>query len=154
MKSVLVASSAENRTMRPWSFAYSTVSKAVLIASSQVMWSLYFRWRSEVAMKTLTMSTSQARAASTSLGTDRDRTEILESRPRLETSRTALISASETTGKPASMISTPTSFSLMAISIFSSDLKTTPGICSPSLGVTSQTSISIFGVLAISRGAD
>ncbi|OPX72149.1 MAG: hypothetical protein A4E43_01605 [Methanosaeta sp. PtaB.Bin005] len=99
-------------------------------------------------MKTLIMSTPQSIAASTSFLTDRERAEILALSPRLQTSFTAFISAAETTGKPASITSTPISSSRRAISSFSSALKTTPGICSPSRKVTSQISMSRGGVPA------
>jgi len=102
-------------------------------------------------MKTLIISTPQSNAASTSFLTERERADILASRPRLQTSRTAFISAAETTGNPASMTSTPISSRRRAISSFSSALKTTPGICSPSRRLTSQISMSREGVPAIAR---
>ena len=60
-------------------------------------------------MKTLIISTPHSMAASTSFLTDRERAEILASSPRLQTSFTAFISAADTTGKPASITSTPIS---------------------------------------------
>jgi hypothetical protein len=104
-----------------------------------------------LAMKTLIISTPHSMAASTSFFTDRDRAEILASNPRLQTSLTAFISAGDTTGKPASITSTPISSNRRAISSFSSARKTTPGICSPSRRVTSHTSMSRGGVPAAAR---
>ena len=50
-RSVLVASSQENITLRPWSLAYSMVDTAFSTTWSGVILSLYFMWRSLVAMK-------------------------------------------------------------------------------------------------------
>ena len=49
-RSVLVASSQENITLRPWSLAYWIVSTAFSTTWSGVIFSLYFMWRSLVAM--------------------------------------------------------------------------------------------------------
>jgi hypothetical protein len=50
----------------------------------------------------------------------------------------ASISPSDAAAKPASMIFTPTSSSLFAIKSFSSGVRETPGVCSPSLNVVSK----------------
>src|SRR3989304_3623742 len=58
--------------------------------------------------------------------------------PALATSLTPRASSLETTGIPASMIGTPISSMRVAISSFSSGVKATPGVCSPSRIVSSQ----------------
>ena len=51
---------------------------------------------------------------------------------------TPLFSASLTAGNPTAIIAVPTSSNILAISIFSLIVKATPGVCSPSLRVSSQ----------------
>lgn len=58
--------------------------------------------------------------------------------PNFEISLAALFSPSELIGVPASMESTPSLSNCLAISIFSSVVKDTPGVCSPSLNVVSK----------------
>src|SRR4029079_11871203 len=50
----------------------------------------------------------------------------------------ASTSPGETTGNPASIVSTPNSSNFIAISNFSSGETVTPGVCSPSLNVVSK----------------
>ena len=137
-----VASSAANRTVSPWSLAYSRASIAQSVASAHVLWYLYFRCNSDVAMNMLTMSTSQPIATSMSGITERDRQHIFASRPMFAISLTVSLSVWDTTGKPASITSMPMLSSSWAIRFFSSFVKAVPGVCSPSLRVTSHISMS------------
>lgn len=63
---------------------------------------------------------------------------------RSATARTARKSPSEITGKPASIISTPSVSSCMATCIFCSTFIAAPGHCSPSLSVVSKICICSF----------
>ena len=58
--------------------------------------------------------------------------------PNLEISLAARFSPSELMGVPSSIESTPTLSNCLAISNFSSVVKDTPGVCSPSLNVVSN----------------
>src|SRR5882757_9688989 len=75
---------------------------------------------------------------SMSFGLARDRPGITEFLERRAISLTAWKSPSEVIGKPASMMSTPMSSSISAISIFSSKVMVAPGHCSPSRKVVSK----------------
>ena len=65
---------------------------------------------------------------------------MVELRDRMAISDTAAKSPSEAIGKPASMISTPISSSIEAISSFSSWVMVALGDCSPSRRVVSKIS--------------
>ena len=66
---------------------------------------------------------------------------IVASSPASAIARTARASSFETTGIPTSMMGTWISSRNRAIWTFSSGLKATPGVCSPSRRVSSQISI-------------
>jgi hypothetical protein len=68
----------------------------------------------------------------------RAKPQISADSPNLEISLAARFSPSELIGVPASMESTPTLSNCPAISNFSSVVKDTPGVCSPSLKVVSK----------------
>lgn len=67
------------------------------------------------------------------------------------TARTARKSPSEITGKPASIISTPSVSSCMATCIFCSTFIAAPGHCSPSLSVVSKMCICSFITIIMLR---
>jgi len=77
-------------------------------------------------MKMLTISTFASSAASTSDVFARARQQILALSPSFVILRMVSSSSFDTTGNPASMISTPTSSSFHAISIFSCSVKAIP----------------------------
>ena len=92
---------------------------------------------SEVPTKVMIPSTSQSRAASMSSGFVLVNARISASKPSFAIAVTLSLSLSETIGKPASIWLILNWSSLRAISNFSSKLKQTPGVCSPSLRVVS-----------------
>src|SRR5665647_11820 len=104
---------------------------------------------SDVGIKMLTMSTLQSIAVATSCSRARANPQMRASRPRFATAFTHSFSWGDTAGNPASITSMPMVSSIRAIPTFSSQENETPGVCSPSLSVTSQ--ISIFhGFMAAS----
>ncbi len=76
-------------------------------------------------------------AMSMSCFSARAKVKIRDFSPSLEISLIASASCGDTAGIPASIRSTPTSSSLVAMRILSSIEKTTPGVCSPSRKVAS-----------------
>ena len=92
---------------------------------------------SEVPINVITPSTSQSRAASMSSFFVLDKEMIWALRPSEVMAFTDSCSFLETIGKPASICLILTSSNFLAISNFSSGLKQTPGVCSPSLKVVS-----------------
>ena len=59
-------------------------------------------------------------------------------KPRLDISLTIPNSIAEIAGNPAAIFAVPISSKNVAILIFSSNVRKTPGVCSPSLNVSSQ----------------
>lgn len=134
----LVASMGENSHVIPCFLMYSIDSVVALSTCSGVMLRAYFIWTCEDEMNTWIVSTSHSSAASMSVFVARDSAQISVFRPALLISVTAFFSPSEDAGKPASIASTPSRLSWRAISILSSIVRETPGVCSPSLKVVSK----------------
>ena len=128
----------ENSHFIPCFFTCSIDSIDAVSTCSGVKFTAYFIWTGEVGMKTCTKPTSQSIAASISLFIARDKAQISEVNPAFAMSLTTFFSPSDELGKPASMVSTPSLLSWRAISILSSAVKETPGVCSPSLKVVSK----------------
>ena len=136
--SVLEPSSVESSVMSPWSLAWMTAFSIMPMTSSRVFPSFCSMWRSETGTMMLTLSTPHAMAMSMSLITPLVALHISASSPSEATSFTPLDSPSETTAKPASITSTPSLSSCLAISSFFSGVRETPGVCSPSRRVVSK----------------
>src|SRR5207247_5712245 len=94
---------------------------------------------SEQARKTWTESTPHWIAVSMSSFSALARPQISAERPAFAIRRTPSCSPFEVIGKPASMTSTPSLSSACAIWSFSSGMRETPGVCSPSRSVVSKT---------------
>ena len=135
---VRVASIGENSQMKPWFLMYWTDSSTAFRTCSGVMFKAYFICTSEVEMNVWIEFTSHAMAASMSLFKVRVTAHISASKPAFIRSLNAFSSPSEADGKPASIASTPSLSSWLPISIFSSGVRETPGVCSPSLSVVSK----------------
>ena len=95
-------------------------------------------WMSDVAIKVWIYFKSQDKAASISVWTDRASPQISAFNPCLAIVFIAFLSPSDTMGKPASIASTPSSSSLIAMLILCSESTETPGVCSPSLKFVSK----------------
>ena len=117
--SVRVASIGENITSAPDSAARSTLSTERSITASRLACIESSIWTSLVDANTWTRSTPASMAASTSFSTTRASPQTVVSAADAM-SRTAVNSASEFTGKPASITSTPALSSAAAISRLSS----------------------------------
>ncbi len=85
-----------------------------------------------------TLSTSHSNAASTSILSARAKLHISADKPSETIFLIPSLSPSEVIADPASITSTPNSSNLMAILNFSSGVRETPGVCSPSLSVVSN----------------
>src|SRR5881628_348620 len=99
---------------------------------------------SEQARKTWTESTPHWIAVSMSSFSALARPQISAERPAFAIRRTPSCSPFEVIGKPASITSTPSLSSACAIWSFSSGIRETPGVCSPSRSVVSKTLTILF----------
>src|SRR2546426_10896950 len=99
---------------------------------------------SELARKTWTESTPHWIAVSMSSFSALARAQTSAERPALAIRRTPSCSPLEVIGKPASITSTPSLSSACAIWSFSSGIRETPGVCSPSRSVVSKTLTILF----------
>ena len=144
------ASSALNSTS--WSgptmrLAWATQFRMRSRTSSRLVRSLWVMWMSLVAMKTWSCrfraGSSAAAATVTSAGTQRASAAMAGASSAAPTSaemrRTASASPGEAAGNPASMTSTRSRASCLAIVTFSSTVSAAPGVCSPSRRVVSKT---------------
>ncbi len=95
-------------------------------------------WTSEAATKRAAWVAPLLMMASTSAGSVRPAARIFARRPASAIRRTLAASSGLTTGIPPLITETPTSESFSAMRSFSSGVKWTPGICSPSRRVSSQ----------------
>ena len=99
-------------------------------------------WTSELEMKTWTRGRSASATAlpawSTSSGTQRASDAMMGVRTSRQMVRTASKSPGELAAKPASMTSTPSRSSCLAISSFSGVVSPMPADCSPSRRVVSK----------------
>ncbi len=136
--SVLVASMGENSHTNPWFLMYCTDSMALDKTCSCVRPRACFICTSEVEINVWTESTSHSMTASISSLRVRARPHISAFSPALAIFLTAVFSPLEVIGVPASITSTPNLSSRSAISNFSSGVRDTPGVCSPSLSVVSN----------------
>ena len=114
---------------------------AFVRASSLVIFSLYFRCMSDVAMNVCTYDRFALDTASISLLFARASAHISQLRFSSDMSRTAWASPADITGNPASMTSTPNSSNLFAMVTFCGGDSETPGVCSPSRSVVSKSRI-------------
>ena len=89
-------------------------------------------------MNTCTQLTPVPNAASISFLLARAKPTTSHERPAFATAATDSHSPVEAIGKPASIASTPSLSSCLAILTFSSGVRDTPGVCSPSLKVVSK----------------
>src|SRR2546425_2091636 len=99
---------------------------------------------SELARKTWTESTPHSTAVSMSSFSALARAQTSAERPAPAIRRTPSCSPFEVIGKPASITSTPSLSSARAIWSFSSGMRETPGVCSPSRRVVSKTLTILF----------
>ena len=119
------------------------MSADCLSICSLVRWSLCWRWMSEEARKTWIPLTPQLIAVSMSSFSALARPQTSALSPAFAIMRMASCSPLEVIGNPASMTSTPSLSSACAISSFSSGVSETPGVCSPSRSVVSNTRMSL-----------
>eukprot|EP00835_Amoeboradix_gromovi_P006189 NODE_683_length_5225_cov_0.594616.p3 type:complete len:229 gc:universal NODE_683_length_5225_cov_0.594616:2270-2956(+) len=148
--SLRAASSQLNSTSSTSDLAYSTACTALVMHSSLDIFSLYSKWRSDVAknvcmrffgadfiaLYAVRMSLSVARAkAHIVIGSF-----LFSIRGPTVSAMAATLSKSPplATGNPASQTSTPKNDNCLAILIFSALSSVTPGLCSPSLSVVSN----------------
>jgi hypothetical protein len=136
------ASSAENSTSRVRELACRTAATARLRISSRVVLNFFWMWMSLVAMKVWIRGRAAWRTASQqrsmSAGTARARPAMTGPRTSRAMRLTASKSPSDATGKPASMMSTPSRASWRARVSFSVLFIEKPGDCSPSRNVVSK----------------
>ena len=150
-KANLPASSAPNWTSsQPKLLAKLTIHLAISMTCSLVFLNLNSMWIALVAMKVWILgllaylTASQALRISFSL--HRERPQMTGTYPSastvLPTSLAMVFTASksslEAAGKPASMMSTPSLASCLAMSSFSLEVREAPGDCSPSRRVVSK----------------
>ena len=98
-------------------------------------YALIFMSLVEISINTCSVPSSIC--ASISAFTARENPQISDCSPASRIRLTAAVSSAETRGNPDSILSTPRSLSLQAISNFSSGVKQTPTDCSPSRNVVS-----------------
>ena len=139
--SVRVASSHENSTSLQNRFALRTEASVASITCARVIRSLCSIWMSEVAMKMwmrgLRAPCSDSIAASTSSSPVRASDATTQS-TAWPTARMPSRSPGDEMANPASITSTPSRASCLAISIFSGADRAMPGDCSPSRSVVSK----------------
>src|SRR5579864_8079333 len=140
--SVREASSGENSTSSHSSRARAMPAAASRRISSCAMLSLYWRWMALVARNTCRRrraAPARARAASSmSSGLQRARAQMVGPATSRATAATLSKSPGEAAGKPASMMSTPSSARARATRSFSGRVMLQPGACSPSRSVVSK----------------
>ena len=137
-RSVRVASSAENSTVSPRDFAYSTAETARSAASALLIFSLCSRCMSDVAMNVWTYVEPASATASMSLRLARASPHMSQERPADTIMRIPSASPADITGNPASMASTPSRSSRSAMASFCAGERDIPGVCSPSRSVVSN----------------
>ena len=141
--SARVASMGLNSTLLVYFAARRTIASACVTTCSRSFFSWCAIWMSLVLMNTWMRGSAafftDSHAISTSDSTARASAQILTSRTSAEIRLTASRSPGVEQGKPASMMSTPSRCSCLAISTFSSGVNATPADCSPSRSVVSNT---------------
>src|SRR6266700_162900 len=139
---VRVASWGLNSTSSVCSRARATAARVAATTSWGAMRSMCSMWLGLVEMNTWTRPWSASRTASqqrsTSASWVRDSPAITGPWTPRAIARTASKSPWLATGKPASMMSTPSRASCSAISSFALAFRLMPGACSPSLSVVSK----------------
>lgn len=135
--SALVVSYGKYTVYRPSSFAFLIAAILSWITLSISHLNCISSFGLPIGTSIITPSTPHSFVIIRSSSFALTKLKILEFKPALFISVMASLSSADTAGIPASIRSTPTSASLLAISTFSCFLITTPGVCSPSLKVAS-----------------